>query len=78
LSSECLRKSFGRKSNKIIIFLLGIILIITNMFVKISNIMSGIFDTRFLFFMTIFTAFLVPLILLIIKKTSKFKQEPEI
>jgi len=78
LSSECLRKSFGRKSNKIIIFLLGIILIITNMFVKISNIMSGIFDTRFLFFMTIFTAFLVPLILLIIKKISKFKQEPEI
>ena len=78
LSSECLRKSFGRHSNKIIIFLLGIILIITNMFTKISNIISGIFDTRFLFFMTIFTAFLVPLILLIIKKIFKFKQEPEI
>ena len=71
LSSECLRKSFGNKSNKIIIFLLGIILFLTNTFSKISNSFKGIFNVKFIFFFTILTAFVIPLMLLILKKRSK-------
>lgn len=70
LSSECLKKSFCQKNNKIIVSLLGIILIIINMFTKISNIIFGLFNTNFLLLMTILTSFAVPLILLIIKKIT--------
>ncbi len=73
LSSECLRKVFGKNNNKIVIFFLGISLIFTNMFVKITNLSSGIFDTRFLFFLTLLTSFVIPLILLISKKVLKEK-----
>ena len=68
LSSECLRKTFGRKNNKIIVSLLGVILIFVNMFSKISNSLAGIFDTKVFFVFTMSTAFFIPLILLIVRK----------
>ena len=74
LSSECLRKSFGRKNNKIIIFFLGIILVFTSLFAKTSNSSSGIFNTKFLLILTLLTAFLIPLILIILKKTLKMEE----
>ena len=71
LSSECLRKVFGKNNNKIVIFLLGIFLIFTNMFAKITNLSSGIFDVKFLFTFTILVSFIIPLVLLICKKIVK-------
>ena len=71
LSSECLRKVFGKNNNKIVIFLLGIFLIFTNMFAKITNLSSGIFDIKFLFTFTILVSFIIPLVLLICKKIVK-------
>lgn len=75
LSSECLRKSFGRKNNKIIIFLLGIILLFTNLFAKISNFSKGIFNTKFLLVLTMLTSFFIPLILMILKKSIRKENE---
>lgn len=68
LSSECLRKTFGRKNNKIIVSILGIILIFVNMFSKISNFLVGIFNTKIILVFTISTAFVIPLILLLMRK----------
>ena len=67
LSSECLRKIFGKSNNKIIIFALGLILSFTIIFAKISNIFSGILNTNFLIIITILTSFIIPLILIILK-----------
>lgn len=71
LSSECLRKSFRKENNRIIIFLLGITLIFVNMFSKISNIFRGIFDTNIFLILTVSTSFVIPCILLICKKRGK-------
>jgi spore germination protein (amino acid permease) len=71
LSSECIRKTFGRKNNKIIIICLGVFLVFTNKFIKISNVASGIFSTNVLLIFTIITAFVIPILLLIIKKFKK-------
>jgi hypothetical protein len=71
LSSECIRKTFGRKSNKIIIFCIGAALIFTNKFVKISNVSSGIFETNFLLMFTLLTAIVIPILLIIVKRSQK-------
>lgn len=71
LSSECIRKTFGRKNKKIIIFLVGAALIFTNKFIKISNVSSGIFSTNFLLMFTIFTAIIIPILLIIVKRSQK-------
>ena len=68
LSSECLRKVFGKNNNKMFIFLLGATLLFTNTFAKITNLSSGIFDTRSLFILTVSMSFVIPFILLISKK----------
>ena len=71
LSSECIRKVFGKNSKKIVIFFLGLFLIFTNMFAKITNLSSGIFNVKFLFIFTSSVSFIIPLILLMYKKLIK-------
>jgi spore germination protein (amino acid permease) len=75
LSSECIRKTFGGKHNKIIIICLGALLVFTNKFVKISNLTTGIFNTNVLLIFTVLTAFIIPIILLIIKKIRNSLQK---
>jgi len=75
LSSECIRKVLGKKNTKLIIIIFGTVLIITNLSVKIFNISSGVFNTKFLFIITILASFVIPLFLLVCKKISNKKIE---
>jgi spore germination protein KB len=71
LSAECIRKTFGRKHKKTIIIGIGLLLVFTNKFIKISNVSSGIFSTGVLLIFTFLTAVIIPVLLIILKQFKK-------
>ncbi|BED91527.1 MAG: GerAB/ArcD/ProY family transporter [Candidatus Improbicoccus pseudotrichonymphae] len=64
LLSECVKEVFNQKNNRTNIPFLCIFLIFLSVFLKVSNLFSGIFSINFLFVLTLIASFLIPLFLL--------------
>ena len=75
VSSECVKKMFGKTIAKYSIPVFGVIVVCGSVFVGGTGVWSGLFNTNFLFWTMILTSVVIPLILIFMKLSVKKRGE---